>query len=598
MTVAVPPWERRFRAARTTLPTWALEAPSRCAYATNASGVWQVVSWELDADVHVQLTDKPTGVLGGAPLPDGSGVAWFDDHAGDEVGRWVVTPFGGGPAEPLAPELAEGWSAGLSLRPGRLAVGVADRDGVVLSVVEGGDVRPVYRHRMPADVAGLSRDAQLLAIGHTEHGDVAHPSLRVVRAVDGGVVADLHDGDGMTVVAAGWSPVAGDARLALGTDRTGRDRPEVLDVASGERRALGLDLPGDVHVAGWWPDWTALLLAHDHRGRTELWRYDLATDAVERVSLGGGTVRAAAVRPDGEVWASFSSAAVPPEVRARGVDGGVRTLLVPPGEPAPGGVAYRDLDWDNGEGGSVHGFLAVPDGASPPYPLVVDVHGGPAAASEDAFDAYAQAWVDHGFAVLLVNYRGSTGYGKDWADAVVGDPGRPELVDIVAGVRRLVQDGVVDPARVVVAGASWGGYLTLLALGREPDLWAAGVATVPIADYVRSFEDESPLLQDFDRTLFGGGPDEVGELYRERSPITYVDRVRAPVLIITGENDTRCPRPQVDAYVAALERAGVPHRYDVFDAGHGSLAVDETIRQVRLALDFLADHLGTAPAQP
>jgi dipeptidyl aminopeptidase/acylaminoacyl peptidase len=149
----------------------------------------------------------------------------------------------------------------------------------------------------------------------------------------------------------------------------------------------------------------------------------------------------------------------------------------------------------------------------------------------------------------------------------------------------------------VLAGASWGGYLTLLGVGVHPDAYAAAIATVPVADYVAAYADESPALQEFDRGLFGGTPDELPELYRERSPITYVDRVRAAVLIITGANDTRCPRRQVDNYVAALRDVGVPHHYDVYEAGHGSMAIAENIRQQALALDFVADHLGTPPAQ-
>lgn len=601
------PWRRRFRAARVTLPAWHPDSPQRVSYATNASGVWQLVSWDLDSDRHTTLTDKPTGVMGGQPLPDGSGVVWFDDHAGDEVGRYVVTPFGGGTPRPLLDGVEEGWSAGLALRRERTAVGLADRHGFRVLVADDGGTRVVYRHRLPAAVGGLSRDAALLAISHTEHGDTIHPALRVVEAADGSAVAEAWDGTGNTVSPAAWSPVRGDARLAILADRSGRTRPEVWDVAADERRPLHLDVPGEVWVADWWPDASALLLGHDHLGRTELLRYDLAADRAEVVDvpggdLHGGTIRAARVRPDGTIWYAYTSAALPSQVRARapGADGRDATVLVPPGEPAPPGRGYRSLHYDNSEGGRVHAFLALPDpevAGDPPYPLVVDVHGGPQAQTDDSFDPLVQSWLDHGFVVLMPNYRGSTGYGKAWEDALVGDPGRPELVDIRAGRDLLVAEGVADPDRCVLTGASWGGYLTLLGLGTQPDAWAAGVAAVPVADYPTAYADEAPVLQEFDRSLFGGTPEELPELYRERSPLTYVDAVRAPVLVITGRNDTRCPKRQVDNYVAALEARGVPHVYDVFEAGHGSYAVDELIRQQALALDFLAEHLGTPAAQ-
>jgi dipeptidyl aminopeptidase/acylaminoacyl peptidase len=281
-------------------------------------------------------------------------------------------------------------------------------------------------------------------------------------------------------------------------------------------------------------------------------------------------------------------------VRCR-CDTGDTPILSPPGEPAPEGTAYRSLHYPNGEGDQVHAFLARPQGPAP-YPLYVDVHGGPHWHAGETFDPFVQAWVDHGFAVLIPNYRGSTGYGKRWQDALEGDPGRPELVDVLAGRDHLVETGIADADRIVLGGGSWGGYLTLQGIGTQPDAWSAAVAVVPVADYLAAYEDESPGLQEFDRGLFGGTPGEREALFRERSPITYADRVRAPVLIITGANDTRCPKRQVDNYVAALRACGVPHHYDVYEAGHGSMAITENVRQQALSLDFVAEHLGTRPA--
>jgi dipeptidyl aminopeptidase/acylaminoacyl peptidase len=220
------------------------------------------------------------------------------------------------------------------------------------------------------------------------------------------------------------------------------------------------------------------------------------------------------------------------------------------------------------------------------------VHGGPTWAYHDAFMPDVQAWVDHGVAVAMVNYRGSTGYGTAFRDALIGDPGFLEVADVVAGLDALVADGVAEPVRAAVAGGSWGGYVTLLAIGLHPDRWAAAVAAVPVADYPTAYADEAPSLQAFDRSLFGGSPDEVGDLYVERSPLTYVDRVRTPVLVIAGDNDTRCPIRQVLNYVEALEARGGEVELYRFDAGHGSLVVDERVRQMAAELDFVLPRLG------
>jgi dipeptidyl aminopeptidase/acylaminoacyl peptidase len=217
----------------------------------------------------------------------------------------------------------------------------------------------------------------------------------------------------------------------------------------------------------------------------------------------------------------------------------------------------------------------------------MQVHGGPTWAYTDTFMPDVQAWVDAGFAVAMVNYRGSTGYGVEWRDALIGDPGFPELEDVVAGCDDLVASGVADPRRVVLLGRSWGGYITLLGLGRVPDRWVAGVAVVPVADYPAAYADEAPQLQAYDRTLFGGSPEERLELYVERSPLTYVDRVRAPVLIIAGSNDSRCPIRQIVNYVDALVARGGEVDFRTYETGHGSMVVDERVQHMRWELEYV-----------
>ncbi len=215
------------------------------------------------------------------------------------------------------------------------------------------------------------------------------------------------------------------------------------------------------------------------------------------------------------------------------------------------------------------------------------LHGGPHAADEDRFSAMRAAWVDAGFVVVEINYRGSTGYGSAWRDAIEGRPGLTELADVAAVQDHCAAAGLVDPDRCLVEGWSWGGYLALLAAGTQPDRWAAAIAGVPVADYLAAYADEMEQLRAFDRALFGGSPEQVPQVYRTASPLTYVDRVRAPVLVLAGENDPRCPIRQIDNYLDAL--AARPEvRYEVarFDAGHGSLVVAETLKQVATEIGF------------
>jgi dipeptidyl aminopeptidase/acylaminoacyl peptidase len=188
----------------------------------------------------------------------------------------------------------------------------------------------------------------------------------------------------------------------------------------------------------------------------------------------------------------------------------------------------------------------------------------------------------------MVNYRGSDGYGQAWRDELTGNVGFLELEDLLAGLDDIVARGIADASRVVLAGWSWGGYVALLGLGRHPDRWLAGIGGVPVADYVAAYEDESPILQALDRALFGGSPETAPELFRERNPITYVDAVRAPLLILAGENDSRCPIRQVWNYVGRLRARGVQPQVYTYSTGHASFDVEERIRQAAVVLDFLA----------
>ncbi|MEV3990027.1 prolyl oligopeptidase family serine peptidase [Streptomyces sp. NPDC049837] len=590
---AMPDWEKRFRAPRVSLPEWAWDAPGRALFVSNATGTYELYAWDRDSGRQRQVTDRPNGTTDGVLSPDGEWIWWFSDTDGDEFGVWMRQPFGGGEDEAAVPGLTASYPAGLAIgRDGTAVVGRStDEEGSTIHVVRPG--RPpveIYRHRESAEVGDLSHDGTLIAIEHTEHGDAMHAAVRVVRP-DGAVVAELDDTKGGTeelgLSVLGFAPVDGDTRLLVGHQRRGRWEPMVWDVASGAETELGLDLPGDVS-AEWYPDGSGLLVVHSFEARSELWRYEITTGRLVRVETPAGSVSSATARPDGAVEYLWSSAAHPPVVRSTA--GGV--VLEPPGMKAPASVPVEDV-WVDGPGGRIHALVQRPAGVAGPLPTVFEIHGGPTWHDSDAYAAAPAAWVDHGYAVVRVNYRGSTGYGREWTDALKHRVGLIELEDIAAVRDWVVASGIADPSKLVLSGGSWGGYLTLLGLGTQPDAWALGLAAVPVADYVTAYHDEMESLKALDRTLFGGSPEEVPERFEVSSPITYVDRVRVPVYISAGVNDPRCPIRQIDNYVDRLAARDAVHEVYRYDAGHGSLVVEERIKQVRLELAFAERHLGT-----
>jgi dipeptidyl aminopeptidase/acylaminoacyl peptidase len=594
--VAEQRWRKRFSAVRISLPSWARDEPAHAVYVSNETGRYEVYCWDVLADVHSVATDRPDGTIHAALSTDGGTLWWFNDTAGDEFGFWSRQEFGAAPGDwtVALPGVAPGYSAGLAVGASVVLAGFSDDDGTRIHLVRADqDPEVVYRHAEDGGVGALSTDETIWVLSHSEHGDSRYPALRAMSLPDGEVIAELSDAPDKGLAVIAFSPVKGDQRLLVGHERRGRDELLVWDLATGSVTEIELSLPGDLD-ADFYPDAGALLVLHTHAGRTSAHRYDLGSGALTDLPVASGVVSGIAARPDGAIWYRWSDAATPGRLRVLTSDGTDEVLLVPPGEQAPGSEPVRDV-WVDGPGGRIHALLALPaadPGRAPgPWPTVFAVHGGPAAGDEDSFDASRAAWLDAGFAVVQVNYRGSTGYGSSWRDALTERIGHTELADIAAVHDHLISDGTVDAAVSVITGYSWGGFLTLLALGVQPQRWAAGVAGVPVADYVAAYEDEMEQLRAYDRALFGGSPTEMPDAYRDSSPLTYVEKVRAPVLVLAGENDPRCPIRQIDNYLTALAERGARYRVYRYDAGHGSMVVAERLRQLSCEIAFVRDAL-------
>ena len=521
-------WEQRFRAPVSFFPEWSPHAPDRVVLASNQSGVWQVHEWDAGAGgAQRQVTDHAVGVIDGTPTLDGEGVIWFQDESGDESGRWFVQPFGGGETRAFLEGIGHGWSEGLAQAPGIVAAGLSDRDGFVVYVsLDGARAREVYRSAESVrlgsvDEGGfllgaLSSDGSLLCLEHAEHGDLIHAALRVIDPRSGATVGEQLD-EGMSLIAKCWSPLAGDQRLAFDHERGGEQRPGLWNLTSAERDDLHLDLEGAVSVHDWWPDASALLLVNRFEGRDHLFRYEIETEELEPVPTEPGVILKARVRPDGRVWLTHEQGH---RQRLLIEDTGAEVVTLD-GARAPAGRPYQSWNFDNQHGQRVNGFYVTPNDSTGPFPVLMFVHGGPTSLDLDRWQPEVQAYVDAGFAVGLVNYRGSIGYGREWRDTLVGNIGGPELEDVNAGLRDLVDRGIADPSRAVVGGYSWGGYVTLLELGKHPELWACGIAGVPVGDYEDGYEELSPLLQAYDRALLGGAePKDVPELMRTETPST------------------------------------------------------------------------------
>ncbi|MFF5638152.1 prolyl oligopeptidase family serine peptidase [Streptomyces sp. NPDC012825] len=548
-------------------------------FVSDRSGNAQVYCWDRTVGTLRQVTDRPAGVQRCAIEASGETVWWFADTNGDELGQWMRQPFAGGSDEPAVRGLTSYWPAGLALGlGGHNLLGHSSEQGTDVSLVlPDGTLRRLYRHEEPAHAVDLSRDLALAVIAHSERGDLWQPGVRVLTT-DGLAVAEL-EGE-----AIGFSPMLGDNRLLLLQPCEDRWEPVIYEPHTGERTSLDLELPGEISIE-WSQDAASLLVVHDHHARSEAFRYDLAARELSPLQIPQGTIENARTRPGGDVWFQWSNSANPSVFQALDSDPQFPLTSRPPQ------TALATDIWVDGPGGSVHALLSLPRTGVQPHPAVFLLHGGPDEHDQDAFDPEVAAWTDEGFAVVRINYRGSTGYGRAWTEALRHRVGHTELEDITAVRQWAIGQGIVDPARLILAGWSWGGYLTLLGLGTRPDDWTLGLAGAPVADCAAAHRQAMDDIKALDRSLFGGTPDEVPDLYRDSSPITYVDAVRAPVFICAGINDARCPIDQARVYADRLRDRGLTVEFHTIDGGHSMTAVEERVAVFRRQLEFSRKHI-------
>lgn len=251
------------------------------------------------------------------------------------------------------------------------------------------------------------------------------------------------------------------------------------------------------------------------------------------------------------------------------------------------------------DGLTIPAFLSKPKGATGPGPMVMLIHGGPVARSVWGYDEL-RSWLNNrGYAVLDVNYRGSAGYGRAFREAAIREVSRKMHQDIVDARQWAVDKGLADPEKIAVVGGSFGGLKVLTALTQSPDLFAAGVDINGISDLTTMLQDVPVYWRgwpDWYRKYIGDPSDAVQlEDIRQRSPITHIDKLSSPLLIIQGSNDVRVVRDQADRLVNALKKQGKPHQMEVIDgAGHqfNNWNWQQRILVMRQIERFLATHLG------
>ena len=558
--------------------------------------------------------------------PDGEWIAYGVDRSGNErEGFYLISPDGTRERELLAPSEAFRVWGGFS-RDGRQAAFAATEPGgndfhIYTLNLKAAEIRPlrVYAGQGGTYVAAWRPDGSGLLLTRTR-GEDANDVLYL----------DLKAGEAKTLFqpkeaaryeSFAWTPDSRGFYMASDEDRDFAGLA-FYDMAAGRLRWV--ETPqNDVERVALSSDGRWLAWAENVQGFSELSVRDLranrTTPLAPSVTRGGerpatealrgvvGVLEWAARAPvlafhlsatgvPGDIWAFDPSQAALTQGQPRRVTESTLAGLDPQRFIAPEAVSFPSHD-----GVTIHGLLYLPRGASAQSrpPVVLNLHGGPTGQARPAFGAVSQYLVSRGYALLDLNFRGSTGYGKRFARLDNGRL-RPNAVrDMGAAVDWLAKSGrPVDASKVAAMGGSYGGYMTYAALALLPEKFAAGVSFVGVSNWVTALEGASPALKASDRVEYGNIDDPADrEFFKELSPVTHVAKVKAPILVSHGANDPRDPVTESDQFVRAIrERGGQVEYLRWPDEGHSIRKLSNRVTAYRRVARFLERTLGPGVA--
>ncbi|KTG09111.1 peptidase S9 [Haloprofundus marisrubri] len=484
---------------------------------------------------------------------------------------------------------------------------------------ESGETEQLTEYAFPAGNASFSPDGERVAYAANDTENLENYDAYVMNA-DGSEKQKLDVGTvGTEVGPSDWHP---DGDAVLVTDNSeDLGRAGVYDLESDEVEWLG---DGEHEESGvtFGPEGDRVVVTRMREAGTLPVVYDLETGESEEFELPEGVANVGgSVADDGTLLVTHTTPTARPTLLAYDLDSHESMTLVEPDYGDIDPEAFVDAEYvtyESTDGLDIGALLydaRETAAGSDPSPAVVMVHGGPHSWSSKAFNLYAQFLAAKGYTVLLPNYRGSIGRGREFKNAIHGDWGGLEQEDIAAGARWLADEEWVDDDRLAVFGGSYGGYSTFMQLVQRPELWKTGVAWVGITDLHLMHEEAMPHYQTFLETQMGD-PEDDYELWRDRSAIEHVEKAEPPLYIVHGVNDVRCPISQARVFRDALkergwteaeggvsasgasgdssqaERSDGEFEYtELGEEGHGSTDIDQKVRAYSYVGDYLDRRL-------
>jgi dipeptidyl aminopeptidase/acylaminoacyl peptidase len=574
-------------------------------YGSNASG--RINLWLMNADgsgSH-QLTHSDDSQFSATWAKNGSGLVYQQDRGGDEIYDLYFVPAGGGEPQNLT-NTNQTTETGPQFSPDGKWIALQSREkqapytNLALMDWSTHKVRQLTHEQDPKkrswDMAAWSPDGLFV---YADRGDLSEDASIYRVNVQSGEATELTPHQGKILIEATSISPDGKTLLITSNEKGGFRNVALFDIAS-RKKTWVTDTQWDASSGSFSPDGSRFTYSLNADGRTSIHFVDAKTGKESPQSLPEGLNfeqgnpspfsaqdkflfihQDSTHAPNLYVLAAGSGS---PQQITHVESESLRAAVLPQSQI----VHYRSFD-----GKLISAFLSVPfhlkrDGTNP---LILLSHGGPAGQTVDSFSPRTIALVSRGYVVIAPNVRGSSGYGADFQRANYQDLGGGDLQDEVYAVKFVEATGYVDTKKVGITGGSYGGFMTLMAIGKTPAIWAAAVEEYGIIDWYTMLQHSSPALQEYEKSLLGD-PVKDREKYEATSPIKYLRDERAPLLVLQGENDIRVPREEAAQVVDILKKQG--RTVDVVyyaQEGHGFQKREDQIDEITRMVDWFDKYL-------
>ncbi|MFC2064695.1 S9 family peptidase [Chloroflexota bacterium] len=557
------------------------------AFSWNIHGTWEIFISEISGNKQPeQITRGPGGKINPIWSPDGNTLAYMQDLKGSESYHLHLLNLVACKDKDLTEKITYPLHPHFDWTPdGNYLVYISIEKGfygIYKQSIVDDQIIPICSFKQPLRDICISPNGELLAIEAEAAGTESSIILVPIKTGEKKYLSE--NGIVLPAMNPSWSPDG--SKLVFSSNISGYHDIGIFEIESERIEWLSKGETEDLQPV-WSPSGDQLAYIQNQGCSAEL--IIKAGGQSYSSNLGKGVFYSPKFTPDGtKVLTVYEDPCHPPDIWSFSIEKQELTQLTNSYPDELGSINLvipEEITYPGLDGESIPALLYQPhleqEGKGQDQPAIVNIHGGPDWLYQFIWNPFMSYLSSKGWVVLAPNYRGSTGYGREWQKATRFKMGELDAEDIVAGAEFLINKKIADPSRIIVTGRSHGGYLTMMCLIKRPELWAGGSAVVPFLNLFSSHEESRQDLQQWNIENYGD-PIENHDRWMAASPYFFLDQIKVPVQLICSTNDVRCPASDAIASHQKLKEMGLSSELIVFpDEGHQLLKIENIVKSYK-----------------